>query len=372
MKKFIGFVVKETYHIFRDKRSLVILFGMPIAQILLFGFAIRSEINDAKIVILDHSKDAITKEIKQKILSSGYFLLQEEVKTNEDINRVFRQGKVKQALIFESNFAQKLYRNNRSTIQVVADASDPNTASILTSYAQAIVSSYQMQNPDLFAADRSAQVNLTSDIRMYYNPELKSVFMFVPGIMAVILMLISAMMTSISIAREKELGTMEILLVSPLRPSLIIIGKVLPYLVLSFINAIVILALGYFVFGMPINGSLTLLLAESLLFILMALSLGILISTVAASQQVAMMLSLFALMMPSILLSGFVFSIDSMPTFLQVFSNVIPARWFLEIIKSIMLKGVGIEFIWKETLILAGLTLFFIALSVRKFKVRLA
>lgn len=371
MKKFIGFVIKETYHIFRDRRSLVILFGMPIAQVLIFGFAIRSEINDAKIAILDHSKDGITREIKQKILSSGYFLLDQELKTNDDIERVFKQGKVKQALIFEANFSEKLYRDGKTNIQVVADASDPNTASILTSYVQAIVQNYQRQNPAMFVGNAQTGVTIVPEVRMFFNPEMKSVFMFVPGIMTVILMLISAMMTSISIAKEKELGTMEILLVSPLKPIQIIVGKVLPYLLLSFINAIVILLLGYFVFGMPMHGSLPLLIGESLLFILMALSLGILISTVASSQQVAMMLSLFALMMPTIILSGFMFAIDNMPDFLQVISNIIPAKWFLVIIKSIMLKGTGIEYVWKETLVIAGMTLFFIAMSIKKFKVRL-
>lgn len=371
MKKFIGFVIKETYHIFRDRRSLIILFGMPIAQVLIFGFAIRSEINDAKIAILDHSKDGITREIKQKILSSGYFLLDQELGSNADIERVFKQGKVKQVLIFEPNFSQKLYREGKGNIQIVADASDPNTASMLTSYVQAIVQNYQRQNPDLFANMQTAGVAIVPEIRMFFNPEMKSVFMFVPGIMTVILMLISAMMTSISIAKEKELGTMEILLVSPLKPTQIILGKVLPYLLLSFVNAVVILLLGRFVFQMPMHGSVVLLIGESILFILMALSLGILISTIASSQQVAMMLSLFALMMPTILLSGFMFAVDNMPHFLQVFSNIIPAKWFLTIIKNIMLKGVGIEYVWKETLVIAGMTLFFIAMSVKKFKVRL-
>lgn len=195
--------------------------------------------------------------------------------------------------------------------------------------------------------------------------------MFVPGIMATILMLVSAMMTSISIAREKELGTMEILLVSPLRSWQIILGKVTPYLVLSFINALVIVGMGYFVFGVPVLGSFAILMLESILFILMALSLGILISTISNSQQVAMMISMFALMLPTILLSGFIFPIRNMPIPLQIISNVIPPKWFIIIIKNIMLKGVGFEFIWKETLVILGMTMTFIGLSVRKFKIRL-
>jgi ABC-2 type transport system permease protein len=206
---------------------------------------------------------------------------------------------------------------------------------------------------------------------MLYNEELKSVFMFVPGTITVLLMLISAMMTSISITREKELGTMEILLASPLKPIQIIVGKVVPYVFISFIIAVIILILGFTVFGMPVQGSLFLLMGECLLFILMALSLGILISTVTQTQQTAMMISMFALMLPTILLSGFIFPIENMPLPLQVFSNVIPPKWFIIIIKNIMLKGVGLGYIWKETLILLGMTLFFIALSVKKFKIRL-
>jgi ABC-2 type transport system permease protein len=206
---------------------------------------------------------------------------------------------------------------------------------------------------------------------MVFNPELKSVFMFVPGVMTIILMLVSAMMTSISITREKELGTMEILLVSPLKPFQVIVGKVVPYIFLSIINATIIILLSIFVFKMPVQGSLFLLGLESVLFIITSLSLGILISTISATQQTAMMISLMALMLPTILLSGFIFPISSMPIPLQVISNIIPAKWFVIILKAVMLKGVGIAIIWKETIILIGMTLFFIALSVKKYKIRL-
>jgi ABC-2 type transport system permease protein len=206
---------------------------------------------------------------------------------------------------------------------------------------------------------------------MVFNPELKSVFMFVPGVMTIILMLVSAMMTSISITREKELGTMEILLVSPLKPFQVIVGKVVPYIFLSIINAAVIILLSIFVFKMPVQGSLFLLGLESILFIITSLSLGILISTISATQQTAMMISLMALMLPTILLSGFIFPISSMPIPLQIISNIIPAKWFVIILKAVMLKGVGITIIWKETLILVGMTLFFIVLSVKKYKIRL-
>jgi ABC-2 type transport system permease protein len=274
---------------------------------------------------------------------------------------------VKEIIIFESDFARKLQKNGQARVQLIADASDPNTANLIVSYTNAIISNYQQE----YFAGLSLPVEISTETQMLYNPGLRSVFMFVPGIITILLMLISAMMTSISIAREKELGTMEILLVSPLRPIQIVTGKVLPYVILSFINAITILVMSYFIFGMPVNGSLVLLLGESILFVVMALSLGIFISTISNSQQMAMMLSMFALMLPTILLSGFIFPIENMPMVLQYLSLIMPPRWFIIIIKAIMLKGLGMAYIWKETLIITGMALLFIALSIKKFKIRL-
>ena len=367
MKRFIGFIKKEFYHIFRDRRSLFILFGMPIAQIMLFGFAITNEINNIDIAILNNSKDAITEEIINKITSSSYFSVKKFIQNENEIEGIFKKGNVKAVLNFETDFSKKLTTQNNATVQIITDATDPNTANTISNYVSAIFQNY------------SQRINKNSEIpyqiipknRMVYNQELKSVFMFVPGVMTIILMLVSAMMTSISITREKELGTMEILLVSPLKPFQVIIGKVIPYIFLSVINAIVIIVLSIFVFKMPVQGSLLLLGAESILFIITSLSLGILISTVSATQQTAMMISLMGLMLPVILLSGFIFPITSMPIPLQIISNIIPAKWFIIIVKGIMLKGVGLSFIWKETLILVGMTLFFIVLSTKKYKIRL-
>jgi len=367
MKRFKGFVKKEFYHIFRDRRSLFILFGMPIVQIMLFGFAITNEINNVDIAVLDHSKDATTQEAINKIAASKYFSVQDYIENEAAIETSFKKGNIKAVLIFEKDFSKKLTKENKATVQVIADATDPNTANTIGNYTNAILQTYQKE----LNASTKTPYQIQSKTRMVYNPELKSVFMFVPGVMTIILMLVSAMMTSISITREKELGTMEVLLVSPLKPILVIVGKVVPYIFLSVINATVIILLGIFVFKMPLEGSLFLLGVESVLFIITSLSLGILISTIANSQQTAMMISLMALMLPTILLSGFIFPITSMPTVLQVISNAIPAKWFIIILKGIMLKGVGLEFVWKETTILLGMTVFFIALSVKKYKIRL-
>jgi len=367
MNRFIGFIKKEFYHIFRDRRSLFILFGMPIAQILLFGFAITNEINNVDIAILDHSKDDTTQKIINKIASSKYFSINQFIEREADIESVFKKGKIKAVLNFEKDFSKKLIKENNATIQIITDATDPNTANTISNYINSILQKYQQE------LNKNIRINyqIIPETRMVYNPELKGVFMFVPGVMTVILMLVSAMMTSISITREKELGTMEILLVSPLKPIQVIAGKVVPYIFLSIINAIIIIVLSIFIFKMPVQGSLFLLALESVLFIITALALGILISTISATQQTAMMISLMGLMLPVILLSGFIFPISSMPVPLQVISNIIPAKWFIIIIKGIMLKGVGLSFIWKETLILLGMTIFFIGLSTKKYKIRL-
>ena len=366
MKRFIGFIKKEFYHIFRDKRSLFILFGMPVAQILLFGFAITNEINNVDIAVLDYARDNESQKIIEKIKASTYFHVENEILNEKAIEEEFKKGKIKAVLLFEKDFAKKLQTEKKATVQVITDATEPNVASTIANYTQSIIQNYQNQKNTV---QKNNGVVIQS--RMLYNPELKSVFNFVPGVMTVILMLVSAMMTSISITREKELGTMEILLVSPLKPFQVILGKVFPYVFLSIINAIVIVSMGYFIFGMPINGSIFLLAFESILFIITALSLGILISTISNTQQTAMMISLMGLMLPVIILSGFIFPIASMPLPMQVISNIIPAKWFIIIVKSIMLKGVGLEYIFKETLILVGMTLLFMGLSIKNYKTRL-
>ena len=367
MKRFIIFLNKEFFHIFRDTRTLVILFGMPIALVVLFGFAITNEVKDAHIAILDQSKDKATRAITDRLLSSGYFMLDDNLQSVEDIEQSFKKGAIKIALVFEPEFEKKLSKDHEANVQIIADASDPNTATLLTNYATAIIKNYQK---DLLE-EETMPYTINSEVTMMYNPTLASVFMFVPGVMTVILMLVSTMMTSIAITKEKEMGTMEVLLVSPVNPAMIIVGKIIPYLILSMVNAAVILLLGYFVFGMPLNGSPLLLIALCVLFVICALALGILISTVSSSQQNAMMVSLFALMLPTILLSGFIFPIESMPEPLQYVSAIIPAKYFIILLKNVMLKGAGIEGVWRETLILLGFTIGFIGLSIKKFKIRL-
>jgi ABC-2 type transport system permease protein len=367
MNRFLGFIKKEFYHIFRDARTLIIILGIPISQMLLFGFVVNTEVKDVKIAVYDQSKDYVTTRIINKLTSSGYFQLQENLESDHDIDAIFRKGKIKEVLVFEPDFAAKLERDGSASVQLLADASDPNIARMISMYTQNIINKFVSQE----GLGQNIPMQISTSVKMYYNEETKSVFMFVPGLMALIMMLVSALMSSISITREKELGTMEVLLVSPLKPIQIILGKVTPYLLIAFIDAILIVLMGYFVFGMPINGSLTLLMSVCFLYIFLALSLGILISTVAPNQLIAMFISMIGLMLPTMLLSGFIFPIENMPKVLQWFSCIMPARWFNETVKNIMLKGVGLLYVWKQILILLGMSAFIVVASVRKFKIRL-
>jgi len=368
MKRFTGFLEKEFRHIFRDYRTLFILFGIPAAQILIFGFAVTTDIKNAGIAFLDLSKDETTQKISDKIISSGFFIETEKILNYNEIDRVFKKGKTKALIVFNENFGRDLTADGKASVSIIADGSEPNTATLITNYITAIITDY---NREIAAIGQSGSLMVSAEVKMFYNPNLKSHFMFVPGVITLILILICALMTSVTITREKEFGTMEVLLVSPLRPIQIIIGKVMPYFILSFINVLLILALSWFVFELPVKGSMALLLAESMLYILMSLTLGILISTVSKTMQQAIFISLIGLMLPTILLSGFIFPIENMPKIYDYISSILPPRYFITIIKAIMIKGTGLGYIWKETLILIIMTALFIGISVRKFKIRL-
>lgn len=367
MKSFFSFVKKEFYHVFRDGKTLLMLFGVPIVQIMLFGFALTNEIKDAQIVICDYARDEASRQIISKIEANNIFNIQESLLSHTQIEESFKAKNVKLAVIFPNNFNHDLLHSNKAQVQIIADASDPNTTTTLTNYVTSIIISYQQQ----LMANNSVPMSITPEIRMLYNPELKGATNFVPGVMTLVLMLICVMMTSVSIVREKENGTMEILLVSPFNPMLVVISKAIPYLLLSVVNLAVILILSVTLLDMPINGSIFLLIAESILFILTALSLGLLISNLVESQQAAMLISLMGMMVPTILFTGFMFPIENMPVPLQIISYLIPAKWFYTIVKAIMIKGLGFYAVWKETLVLAGMVVVLLSISFKKFKTRL-
>lgn len=347
---------------------MFILLGMPVVQIVIFGFALTNEVKNAKIAILDNSKDAATVSLSEQFSASRYFDIEKNLVTYRQVEEEFKKGKIKLAVVFPQHFGEDLQHFNKAQVQLIADAADPNTANQLTNYATAIIMDYQNR----ITHDRKLPYTINTEMRMLYNPQLKGAFNFVPGVMAMVLLLVCTMMTAITIVKEKEMGTMEVMLVSPMRPQMVVLAKAVPYLLLSTINIASILLLSRYVLEVPINGSLILLVFESILFTLVSLSLGLLISSRAESQQSAMFISLIGMFLPTIMLSGFMFPVENMPLPLRIVSNIVPAKWYYIIVKSVMIKGVGLHVIWKETLILAGMMIFFLTVAIKKFKIRLA
>ena len=351
MKQFISFVIKEAKHIMRDKRTMLILFGIPVVLMFLFGFAITTEVKDVRTVVVTSQMDHLTQAAVERLAQSEYFTITQTVSTPQEAERLVRSQKADMAMVFSHDFASK-----KDGIQLIVDGSDPNMATLWKNYAQGVLANMQ-----------GSMVNS----KMLYNPQMKSAYNFVPAIMGMLLMLVCAMMTSISIVREKEKGTMEVLLVSPVRPLMVIIAKVVPYLVLAFVILITILLMARYVLGVPLQGSIAWILAVSTLYILLALSLGLLISNIAQTQLVALLLSAMVLLMPVLMLSGMMFPIESMPKILQWISIVIPPRYYIEAMRKLMIMGVGVSEVMKEIAVLAGFTTFFLILALMKFNTRL-
>jgi len=367
MKQLLSFVRKEFYHIFRDKTTMLILLGIPIIQMILFGFALSTEVKDTQIVVLAPTHDEASERIIDRLNSSAYFNVFGRITSNKQIEQVFRNGKARLVVVFEDEFGAKLRHDGKAHIQLIADATDPNAATTFTFYATNIINSYQQ---DLMGSAKNPYI-ITPEVKMLYNPQMLGAYNFVPGVLGMIIILICAMMTSIAIVREKEKGTMEILLVSPMKPFYSILSKLTPYFVLSCINFASIILLSVFVLKVPITGSFGTLIFVSLLYILVSLALGLLISTLAETQLAAMLISGMGLMLPVMLLSGMIFPVENMPVWLQVISHVVPARWYIESVKAIMIQGLGFSAVWKDVAILSAMAFVLIIVSIKKFKVRL-
>ena len=366
MKQFISFIRKEFFHIFRDRRTMLILLGMPIVQIILFGFAITTEVKNVRVAVLDPSNDVVTRRIIDRMDASEYFTVICRLHSPADMEASFGRGEIDMALVFSERFSDKLY-TGEARVQLVSDATDPNMATMQAGYAANIISSagQEMLPPGVHAAA------IVPQLKLLYNPQMKSAYNFVPGVMGLILMLICAMMTSISIVREKETGTMEVLLVSPVNPLFVILSKSVPYFVLSLLNLTTILLLSVFVLDVPIAGSLTALLGVSLLFIFVSLALGLLISCVTHTQVAALLVSAMVLLIPTIILSGIIYPVESMPGILQAISCLIPARWYVAAVRRLMIEGVPFVYVWKEVAVLCLMAVVLIAATTRKFKNRL-
>ncbi len=368
MNQFIAFVRKEFHHIFRDKRTMLILLAMPVVQILLFGFAITTEVKDTRVAVFDPSQDACTRLVKEHFQASKYFTLSQEITNPQDIDNVFKRGEAGLVLVFSEKFADNLRRSGEASVQVITDGTEPNQAGMIANYAAGVLADCRQE---LAGSGVKGAAAIVPQLHMLYNPQSESAYNFVPGVMGLVLMLVCAMMTAIAVVREKETGTMEILLASPLRPICIILAKATPYFVFSAVNLASILLLSRFVLGVPIAGNLWLLLAVSLIFIFLALSLGLLISNIVSSQMAAMLASGMGLMIPVIILSGLMFPIESMPRVLLWLSAVVPARWYIEAVKKIMIQGVPLQYVVKEMMILAVMAVVLVTVSLKLFKTRL-
>jgi ABC-2 type transport system permease protein len=362
-----AFIVKELRHIMRDRQTLVILLTMPLAQVVLFGFALRSDVRNVKVAFVDPAPDYATAAIKARFRGNGRFTAVAEAPNIQALERQFRRNDVDIAVVFEPGFANRLAHGEPTQVLLITDATDPNSGSTRQTYAAAIIAAYQKE-----IGTPPGVVKITPRVQMRFNPTLESTNLFVPGLIALVLTLVAAIMTAISLSKEKERGTLEVLLVSPLKPWQIIAGKVLPYLLLAFANVVTALIAARLIFDVPLRGSLTLFLAASILYSMVGLSLGTLIAAVTTSQRAAMLGAMTGTMLPNTLLSGMVFPISSLPEWLQPVTYIVPARWFIIIARGIMLKGVGIRYLWHEHLVLLVMLIVLVTAAIRAFKPRLA
>lgn len=368
MKMFIAFVGKEIRHILRDRRTMLILFGMPLIMMLLFGFAISTDVKDVRLVAVTTPADYLTQRMLARLDASEYFILTHTTHTTIEAEQLIRNGQADIAIVFSPRFADRLHKGQgQGQVQLILDGADPNQASMQGAYAT------QILRAGMAEATSAAHVPQSTEIitRLLYNPQMKSAYNFVPGIMGLLLLLICAMMTSVSIVREKERGTMEVLLVSPIRPLLILIAKAVPYFLLSIIILLFILGISNFVLKVPVAGNLLAILTLCLLYIFLALCLGLLISVVAKTQLQALLISGMLMLMPNLLLSGMIYPIESMPLPLQWFSAIIPARWFIAAIRKLMVMGIGLQMVGRELLILTAMSLLILGIALKKFKTRL-
>ncbi len=388
LKRFISFVGKEFMHILRDTRTLMVLLVMPVLMIILFGFALSTEIKNVKVAVYDPSHDAATTRIISQIESGEYFTVTSRLADREAVLDAFRDNSADIALIFEENFHHRILHDGRADIQIVIDGSNTNVGSMAVYYVNSVLSGYYRELAQELmlaggagvsgtsgAPDASAGLELPMTIststRMLYNPQMESAFNFVPGVMGMILMLVCAMMTSVSIVREKERGNMEVLLVSPVKPLHVILAKVIPYFVISIINLTTIILLSTLLLKVPISGSLIWIVVVSLIFIMVSLSIGMFVSTIVSKQEEAILISSMVLMLPTLLLSGMLFPIEGMPKALQYCSYFVPAKWYIDSIRVMMIQGLGIRYCMNSVLILLGFLVTIVSFSVLKFKDRL-
>jgi ABC-2 type transport system permease protein len=360
MKRIIAVIVKEFYHIWRDPTSLTIVILMPVIMIFIFGYSISFDLKKIETGMIDHSNSEISKKLKKKFANNSYFEVKDLKQKHRDpytaSEKYLKSGELKEVIIIPADFSRKIARNQTAEIGVIIDGSDSNVANLVYQYNEMILLDFLSEMQELGKIIKIKTI-------IHFNPEVKSTFFFIPGIVAVILLMISALLTSLSIAREKESGSIDLIFISPLRSLEIIIGKTIPYIFVALADGIIILFFARFWFNIPFKGNIIVLLVFSLLYIITGLSLGVLMSTLAPSQKSAMFSALLITLLPSIMLSGFIFPLDSLAPILQWISRLIPATYYLKIIRGVVVKGAELKYFLFEGLIMIVFSVFLVILS---------
>lgn len=367
MRIFIAFVLKEFLHILRDMRTLLILLGMPVVQVVLFGFALNTEVKNLRVAVIDQSHDVLSKQLSELVLQSPSFSPVPGVVDLSDVDVKMRRGDLELVVVIAPYFYQHMMAGERASLQFIVDGSNPNVASIAAGYAQRILGG--LLNAQ--AGGRAQPYGIDVETRMLYNPALESTYNFVPGIIGLVLIIICSIMTSVSIVRERERGTLEVLLASPLKSGTMLLAKMVPYLVLSFVILIMTLLLSYFVLGVPIRGSLVPLFTLSTLYILVALSVGLFVSTISPNQAAAIIIAGIGMMMPTLLLSGMMFPISSMPSLLQWLAQAVPGKWYVDGVRKVMIQGASWGAVWLHHVALVVMIGTTLGLSMIKLKPRI-
>ncbi len=365
IKRTAAIAGKELWHILHDPRSLVIIFMLPVIQLVMFGYALNFEIQNVDLAVINYDTSHFSTELIDEFSGSRFFTVFFPDILPQEAEKLFLERKARAVLIIPSDFGRQLERRKDVALQLLIDSADPNAAQHIRNYVFTVVQQ--------FNTNHNRRVRLPFDVRstIWFNPELKSAYFFVPGILALILVMISALLTSVAVAREKETGTLEQLLVSPVNQYEIVLGKVLPYIGLAFLDALVILLIGIFLFDVPFRGSMVVLLSITLLYIITALSLGIMISTIAPTQQVAMMMAQSSTLLPTLFLSGFIFPLESLPKALQYISYIVPARYYLPVVRGVILKGNTFGDLVVPVAFLGGLAVILLVIAMKRFKMGL-
>jgi ABC-2 type transport system permease protein len=377
MKRIRVMMYKEFIHIYRDLWTLIMIFFLPVFMLLLMGSSITLDVKNIALAVLDLDNSQDSREIRDMMVSSGYFRVRATPSDDREMEGLIDSGKADVGLKFYHNFSRYLKEGKSAPLQILIDGSDSNTANVTIGYCEAILQNFsldriasRLKNEGVIESSHIPPVD--PEIRIWYNPDLKNTNFLVPGLIGLIMMITIAPVTAMAVVREKERGTIEGLMVAPVSPLEIIIGKMAPYMIISFVDLFIVVLTGIFIFNVPFRGSFILLLSLSYIFLLSAVSIGLLISTVAGSQRTAWQISILTSILPSIFLSGFIFPIESMPLPLQIICSLFPVRYFLLILRGIILKGVGLLPLLPQTVILLAFAIVLTTLSVSRFKKRIS